>query len=256
MRSLTLYAGILVAFSISFPANPVPTTFTAGYPGEFKREVGQILPPKGYTRPVYHANSFAAWLRKLPLRSNSKIYLHNGKEKINQSAQFAVIDLPIGSKNLQQCADVCMRLRADYLRNAGRENEIVFLDNASKAYKYSDYKNRTTYEGYLETVFNWCGTLSLEKQLKKVKDMKDTKPGDVIINGGSPGHAVIIVDMATDENGRKIFLLAQGYMPAQDIHILKNQKNPGSPWYSISGLDAELQTPEWNFNPLNIRSWE
>jgi hypothetical protein len=256
MRSLTLYGGILVAFSISFPTNPVLTGIAAGHPLEYKREVGQILPPKGYTRPVYTANSFAAWLRKLPLRSNSKVYLYNGKEKMNQSAQFAVIDLPIGSKNLQQCADVCMRLRADYLRSAGRENEITFFDNASRAYNYPDYKKRTTYDGYLETVFNWCGTLSLEKQLKKIKNNSDIKPGDVIIDGGSPGHAVIVVDMVVNANGQKLFLLAQGYMPAQDIHILNTHNHSGSPWYSISSQDVELQTPEWTFKPLHVRSWE
>jgi hypothetical protein len=178
------------------------------------------------------------------------------EKKKNQSAQFAVIDLPIGSKNLQQCADVCMRLRADYLRAAGRENEIVFLDNASKAYKYADYKNRKTYDDYLETVFNWCGTFSLEKQLKKVRNNNAIKPGDVIIYGGSPGHAVIIADMAVDADGRRVFLLAQGYMPAQDIHILNNLNQPNSPWYSISLNDVELQTPEWTFNPINIRTWE
>jgi hypothetical protein len=97
MRSLTLYSGILVAFSISFPTNPVQTRIAAQHQSEYKRRVGQISPPKGYTRPIYPANSFTMWLRNLPLRSDSTIYLYNGREKLNQSAQFAVIDLPIGS---------------------------------------------------------------------------------------------------------------------------------------------------------------
>ena len=42
--------------------------------------------------------------------------------------------------------------------------------------------------------------------------------GDVLIQGGSPGHAVIVVDMAENPaTGEKLYLLAQSYMPAQDI---------------------------------------
>ncbi|MBZ4654739.1 MAG: hypothetical protein JG781_2096 [Peptococcaceae bacterium] len=43
----------------------------------------------------------------------------------------------------------------------------------------------------------------------------------------------------------KIFILAQSYMPAQDIQILKNPMNQEiSPWYSIN-FGEELHTPEW-----------
>ena len=44
------------------------------------------------------------------------------------------------------------------------------------------------------------------------------------------------------------FLIAQSYMPAQDIHIVKNPK--GGVWYSLKDLNIELFTPEWTF-PLN-----
>jgi hypothetical protein len=81
-----------------------------------------------------------------------------------------------------------------------------------------------------------------------VKDVKGMKGGDVFIKGGSPGHAVLVVDMACDpRTGRKIFLLAQSYMPAQDIHILKNPKDAKlSPWYDVE-FGTILYTPEWVF---------
>jgi len=41
-----------------------------------------------------------------------------------------------------------------------------------------------------------------------------------MIRAGSPGHAMLVVDVAEDERGRRIYLLAQSYMPAQDIHIV------------------------------------
>ncbi len=73
--------------------------------------------------------------------------------------------------------------------------------------------------------------------------------GDVFIQGGSPGHAVLVVDMAVKKNKRqKVFLLAQSYMPAQDIHILKNPSDSIlSPWYSFQSGDT-LRTPEWDFS--------
>jgi hypothetical protein len=54
-------------------------------------------------------------------------------------------------------------------------------------------------------------------------------------------------------SGEKIFLLAQSYMPAQDIHILKNPENGGgNPWYSVNFGD-KLITPEWEFTRGNLR---
>ena len=73
------------------------------------------------------------------------------------------------------------------------------------------------------------------------------QPGDVFIKGGSPGHAVIVVDMAVNSSGKKIFLLAQSYMPAQDIHILNNPMSPEfSPWYELND-NSLIYTPEWVF---------
>jgi hypothetical protein len=67
------------------------------------------------------------------------------------------------------------------------------------------------------------------------------------------GHAVIVVDMAENNEGSKIYLLAQSYMPAQSIHILKNMGDSGlSPWYKISA-DNEIITPEWTFLKGDLR---
>jgi hypothetical protein len=73
--------------------------------------------------------------------------------------------------------------------------------------------------------------------------------GDVFIRGGSPGHAELVVDMAIDTTtGKKIFLLAQSYMPAQETQILCNQEEPAmSPWYSLD-FGATLHTPEYWFS--------
>jgi hypothetical protein len=211
------------------------------------------LPP-GFERLQAADGSFAAWLRKQQFRKNKTVYLYNGLPKRNQDAQFAVLDISIGRQDLQQCADAVMRLRAEYLYAHERWNEILFKDNACRAYHYQNGNNRQAFDEYLRKVFSWCGTASLEKQLKP-RQLKQIETGDVFIKGGFPGHAVIVMDMAINNKGEKIYLLAQGYMPAQDIHLLKNPSDDKlSPWYKVAENQLVV-TPEWTFQPGQLRKW-
>jgi hypothetical protein len=106
----------------------------------------------------------------------------------------------------------------------------------------------------MELVFNYAGTLSLSKSMHK-KELKDISIGDVFVTGGSPGHAVIVVDMAVNKAGAKVFMIAQSYMPAQDIHILKNKNNEKmSPWYSTE-IPGYFNTPQWNFTTDELMEW-
>ena len=102
----------------------------------------------------------------------------------------------------------------------------------------------------------FAGTASLEKELKP-KNIKEIEIGDVFIRGGHPGHAVIVVDLCIDEKGGKAFMLAQSYMPAQEIQILKNPRNSKtSPWYKLSELSDVVETPEWDFSKDQLRSFQ
>ncbi len=104
-------------------------------------------------------------------------------------------------------------------------------------------------------VFSYAGTLSLEKELPS-RQLNKLQIGDIFIQGGSPGHAIIVVDMAVDKNGNKIFMLAQSYMPAQEIHILKNPNDSKiSPWYPVLNLQT-LRTPEWDFSKDRIKRFD
>lgn len=253
---LLLVAGLLFQLNIcnqpSHKAKSMPeqiqTTLAAG-------TVQQIALPEGYVRCAAAAGSFTDWLRELPLKQDKTVYLYNGKPKINQLAQFAVLNVPVGNKDLQQCADAVMRLRASYLYDYGRFDEIVFYDNNRQAYRYGNMKDSLKFEKYLEKTFAHCGSLSLQNQLKSIRKSTEAKAGDVLIQGGSPGHAVIVLDIAENKNGQKIYLLAQSYMPAQDIHILKNLANAIlNPWYTISD-QQEVITPEWRFAPGALKTW-
>jgi Domain of unknown function (4846) len=233
----------------------------AGDPGMAKAEtpvyhsIGDIEPPAGYQRIAAEPGSFADWLRNIPLKKDKAVYLYNGKLKHNQSAQFAVIDIPVGNKDLQQCADAVMRLRAEYQYSQKDYSAIAFMDYNNKWYKWTGKDNRAAFDNYLQNVFGWCGSASLEKQLKPVIDFTAMKAGDVFVKGGFPGHAMTVVDIAINVNGKKIFLLAQGYQPAQDMHVVINTgNNKLSPWYGIDE-GQEIVTPEWTFRKEQLRSW-
>ena len=55
---------------------------------------------------------------------------------------------------------------------------------------------RQQLEQFLEVVFSYCGTISLSKETKPVNDLNNLQAGDVFIKAGSPGHAMIVVDVA------------------------------------------------------------
>ncbi len=232
--------------------------------------------PDGYERVEYAQNSFEQHLRERPLKKNKEsVYYYDGKKKINDVHE-AVFALDLGNKDLQQCADSIIRLRAEYLYekklykdinfnftngfNAEYEKwmngyRIIVSNNNVSWIKRAVYDDSyETFQKYLDIVYAYAGTLSLEKELVSVEDINDIKIGDVFIQGGSPGHAVIVVDLAINkQTGDKNFMLAQGYMPAQDIHILKNQNNiKNSPWYSID-FGSELKTPEWTFKKNSLK---
>jgi len=215
-------------------------------------QIKNIPLPGGYERTKLEENSFGEWLRNIQLKKDDHVYLYNGSLKKNQLAQFTVLDIPVGKKDLQQCADAVMRLRAEYLFDEKRFDEIVFKDNNDRPYAWNGGNNKNNFVVYLEKVFGYCGTASLEKQLKPV-DMLLMQPGYVFIKGGFPGHAMIVIDMAVNKKGKKIFMLAQSYMPAQDIHVVINPVNEKiSPWYELDS-NSEIVTPEWRFYSNQLR---
>ncbi len=99
----------------------------------------------------------------------------------------------------------------------------------------------------MDYVFAYAGTYSLEHELKPVT-AEAIEIGDVFVKGGFPGHAVLVADMASNpQTGERRFLLVQSYMPAQEMHVLKNPAaSDGSPWYPAA-FEGALVTPEWTF---------
>lgn len=235
----------------------------------------RFLPPEGYERKPKDSSSFGFYLRNLPLkRHGSPVHLYNGSLKGNQSAHVAVVDMSVGKRDLQQCADAVMRLRAEYLFHNKLYPDIHFRFVSGFNCEYTKWRegNRVALKGnavfwqktaaadksyssflkYMETVFNYASTLSLEKELRSI-ELKDVEIGDVLIRGGSPGHAVIVVDLAENTDGEKLVLLAQSYMPAQEIQVLMNPMNGTiSPWYNLDER-MKIYTAEYTFEKFQLK---
>jgi len=221
--------------------------------------VKEIPTPEGFARIESKPNSYSDFLRNLELKSdNNIVYLFNGTPKGNQSAQFAVLKIDVGTRDLQQCADAVMRLRGEYLFAQKRYTEIHFnfLSDGKPRY-FSDYAkgdfSHKKFRTYMDYIFAYANTGSLHDELKRAENVHDIKIGDVFIQKRQPyGHAVTVMDIAQNSAGEKIFMLSQSYMPAQEIHILKNPENETlSPWFSLK--TTELETPEWTFFWSNLR---
>lgn len=211
--------------------------------------------PEGFKRTLSAEHSFASFLRSIELKKDKFVYLFNKQPKLNQLAQFAVLNISVGDKNLQQCADAVMRLRAEFLYTQEEFEQIVFYDNEDTVYRFSSPYTRNNFSAYLNRVFGMCGSASLSKQLNPVPDFAAIQPGDVLIRGGFPGHAALVIDVAVNASGKKIYLLAQSYMPAQDIHILKNPMDANlSPWYEVND-DPVIRTPEYTFTQRELMRW-
>lgn len=64
-------------------------------------KVADIPLPEGYKRVVAGNNSFVTYSRNITLKPDNIVYLFNGVKKGNQSAQYAVLNIDVGNKDLQ-----------------------------------------------------------------------------------------------------------------------------------------------------------
>lgn len=243
--------------------------------------IERVLAPEGYEWIIEDSGSFGEFLQNIPLKKDgSPILDYNQKPISNQSEHIAIIDLDVGTKDLQQCADAVIRLRAEYLFEQKKFDAISFHFTNEDSFSWNDYKNGirpklesttrvsfkqvasedASYESfrkYLDVIFMYAGTISLHKETKKVRKNSEIKSGDIIVTPGSPGHAVIVVGRAINKNGDIVYLLAEGYTPAQSIHVLTNSyKGKINPWYELDVSKPSTITARYLFKKTNIRTYK
>jgi len=234
----------------------------------------RVAVPEGYHRTKCRKNSLAGFLRSYPMKKDgSPVLLFDGSQKGRQDVHAAVFKLPLEPEDLQQCADSVMRIYAEYFWKTGQKERIRFhfvdgfladyarwrdggrirtgnVTSWTDSARYDDsYEN---FKKYMRIVFAYAGTLSMEAEARKIS-IDELRIGDIFIKGASPGHVVMVVDICKNEEGKKAFLLGQGYMPAQEFHLLKNMKHEEDPWYYEEEVSYPFETPEYTFEEGSLR---
>jgi hypothetical protein len=203
-------------------------------------------PPPGATR--VSGSAFGAWLGQLPLYPVGREVLSYTGEIVPIGAA-RVVDMPVGTRDLQQCADSALRLRATWQRATGGSPAFHYTSGYVSAWKAWAAGTRpkvsgskvsavagaaapstsdAAFEAWMVDLFTYAGTRSLPLDTVAVTTVM---PGDIVVAPGSPGHAVVVLDVATD-GARTWVLVGQGYMPAMDFHVVDG---PAAGWFPVEG---------------------
>ena len=234
----------------------------------------RFITPKGYKRVEADEGSFADFIGNYPLEPDgTSVYYFDKREK-GGDGHAAVFSMEVAEEDLQQCADSIIRIYAEYLYKSGRHDEISFHFVDGFVCDYNHWKqgyrvkfandkpyweqvasyddSEETFKKYLRIVFSYSSTLSMENESRPV-DISDLKVGDIFIKGGSPGHVVMVADICENEAGKKAFLLAQGFMPAQSFHIIKNPAHSEDPWYYENEVKYPFRTQNYTFDEGSLK---
>lgn len=220
--------------------------------------------PDGYTRVDADEGSFAIWLRGLPVRIDRRMVLdHRGRRRGDSAG---VITLDVGDKDLQQCADTLLRLHGEWLWSQGRSRELAYHFTSGDLSRFADWvagrrwkvegakvvqvqgeavgNDRVALRAWFEQLFMYAGTRSLELDTEAVSLDQPIAAGDLLLRPGSPGHVVMVLDVAEGRDGERLAVIGQGSMPAQELHVI-----PGpieGAWFRFpAGEDVEVDVPGW-----------
>ena len=232
-------------------------------------------PPEGFER-IYN-DGYSKFLRQFPLKKDNIVKFYNGGEKTNNDIWDAVFDYDIGKGDLHQCADAVLYMRANFLFKQGLTENLYYNFVSGFKAKYSDYitqyykiegnnvslvsrnnilkDNPETLSKWLRQIYSYANTWSIDTYDSSPVNILEMKPGDFFIKSNPPpatGHAINVVDVIVNKtNSKKMYMLSQSYMPAQETHILINPLN-GSVWYALDEF-KDIVTPEWSFTVNQLK---
>jgi len=164
-----------------------------------------------------------------------------------------VIALDIGSVDLQQSADVLIRLHAEWLWSQGKKDAISYPGGPKLLMPLSRWEKgqRVIAQGanvfwavqskpveadygefrrYLDAVFTWANSASLARRTEVVAP-EALQPGDFFLHTKPPGHIAIVLDIAEKPSGERLAVLGQALSPTESVHVIR----PGraTAWFSL-----------------------
>lgn len=247
--------------------------FTSQFPSKDLTIISGPQSIENATSITHREGTWQYFLKHLPvLKAPIKDYMGNSVP--DQEKAIGILTYDVGNRDLQQCADALIRLRAEYLFAQKQYGTISFQFTNGQLYAYQQYcaglrpvmrngklsfakgvncaVNHASLRAYLDIVYTYAGTISLHRELLTTDKLEI---GTVIISPGSPGHCCMIVDEALNEQGEIVYRLAESFTPAQSIYILRNPRDPkGGPWYRLG--KGTINTASYNFTKYTLRKFE
>jgi len=225
----------------------------------------RIPMPRGYHEVAVRPGSFGEWLRYIAVAPPGTPVRDVGGKRLRMASRYAKAVLAIDPREMQECADVVIRLRAEYLRQAGEPDKLVFPLTSGGSISWPRWiagerprlagdrivfgrtsergDSREQFDDFLTSAFTWCGTISLARDGRSVSP-EDIQPGDFVSrpSPGSTGHAMLIADVVEDDAGHHLALMVQGAMPAQTPHVALGHVLGA--WVVVDPAGA-LEVPGW-----------
>lgn len=235
---------------------PQPTTIPINESGTTVKD--RFVPPDGYTRVEAEEGSFAAYLQNFQLKPYGEVAYYYDASVNTAGGTLGVFDQDV--TRWQQCADSIMRLYAEYLYEKGDYDKIAFnfttgfvcdfkswsegkrvkIDGSKCTWvdKAEPSTDHSTLEGYLDFVYQYANTESLQNQMTQVVS-NDVQIGDCFVitswqMNENLGHAVFVADMAVNEAGQKLYLIFEGTTPASQICLAKSNDTTYGYWLPLA----------------------
>jgi hypothetical protein len=220
-------------------------------------------PPPGFQRTAPRT-IWEKYLQNFELEAvGSPVLDYKGQEISEQQSHAAVLKIDVGTKDLQQCADALIRLRAEFLWKENRKDEIAFAFTSGDVFAWNNHaagyrpkvrgnqvnfvkteapdESYAAFRNYLNYIFMYAGTISLTQEMTARDRGVELEIGDVIISPGSPGHTIMVADKSKNEHGNCLYVLIQGFTPAQSVHVIRGNYDRKSAWSFVpksGGIDA------------------
>ena len=129
---LLLFRSCLLLFC-SCQDNPFANPLT-----DVKNTASPSTQPAITRHEIKDRKSWAYFLQHLP-EKDGPVLDYQGNPVEAQYKNYRLINYDVGNRDLQQCADALIRLRAEFLFSQGRIADISFRFTSGHAYSFLDY---------------------------------------------------------------------------------------------------------------------
>ena len=219
-------------------------------------------PPQGSQRIAPAEGSFGDWLEKIPIDTNKKIlHYYTGDEALQQNGHAAIVDIPV-KNNVQDSRKIIMRIRAEYLYQQGRYDEIEFRNKEGRiinpriwyAQKYPGTEFNFPYREFNRFIKESLPGADWSEYMNNLERIapSEAEAGDIVYQKSGGSHAMMIAGAAENPSRERMLLFIEGATPPAEVHVVANPADPSiSPWYRMEE-SRPVRTPYWVFNDRNF----